>query len=193
MKKEILISVDIEADGPIPGEYSMTSLGACAAVIRSENGECENLDVDQDTFYVEFKPISEKWDPEALAIGGLPREHFEQKGTPPEKAIADFCHWVDDIGKKYGARPVFAAYPASFDWMFTYYYIMRFYGTSPFGFSGVLDMKSLISGKTGRTLSKSTKRNLPKHLFSKRKHTHNALDDALEQGIFLQNILAWKV
>lgn len=26
----IYISVDIEADGPIPGEYSMLSIGACA-------------------------------------------------------------------------------------------------------------------------------------------------------------------
>jgi ribonuclease T len=28
-KKECLISVDVETSGPIPGDYSMLSLGAC--------------------------------------------------------------------------------------------------------------------------------------------------------------------
>jgi ribonuclease T len=28
-EREIYFSVDIEASGPIPGEYSMLSLGAC--------------------------------------------------------------------------------------------------------------------------------------------------------------------
>ena len=28
-RSEIYFSVDIEANGPIPGEFSMTSLGAC--------------------------------------------------------------------------------------------------------------------------------------------------------------------
>ena len=46
------IMVDIEANGPIPGDYSMTSLGA---VIVDE--KLDNL------FKMNLKPISEKFDP----------------------------------------------------------------------------------------------------------------------------------
>ncbi|SSH65668.1 Uncharacterised protein [Klebsiella pneumoniae] len=29
IEKEIFVSVDVEASGPIPGKYSMLSIGAC--------------------------------------------------------------------------------------------------------------------------------------------------------------------
>ena len=57
------IVVDIEADGPIPGDYSMISIGA---VIVDESLE--------KTFYGTLNPISEKWNPKALAISGFSRE-----------------------------------------------------------------------------------------------------------------------
>lgn len=46
LKDEEFISVDIEASGPIPGEYSMLSIGAC---------QVDNID---NAFYVELRPIS---------------------------------------------------------------------------------------------------------------------------------------
>jgi len=51
------IMMDVESDGPIPGDYSMISFGA---VIVNEN-----LDK---TFYGKLKSISDKYIPEALAI-----------------------------------------------------------------------------------------------------------------------------
>jgi hypothetical protein len=47
--------VDIEADGPIPGDYSMICFGAVLVD--------EKLDR---SFYGQVHPISEKHDPEAL-------------------------------------------------------------------------------------------------------------------------------
>jgi len=35
-KKEIYVSIDIEADGPIPGPYSMLSIGAVAFTPEGE-------------------------------------------------------------------------------------------------------------------------------------------------------------
>ena len=58
-----VIMVDIESDGPIPGDYSMVSFGA---VIVEEGLE--------KTFYGQLKPISEKWIPEALQVSGFSRE-----------------------------------------------------------------------------------------------------------------------
>lgn len=48
-RSEIYISVDIEASGPIPGEFSMLSLGACIV------GDTGN------TFYAELKPINDNF------------------------------------------------------------------------------------------------------------------------------------
>ncbi len=60
------IMVDIEADGPIPGDSSMVSLGAVVV----ESGL-------KRTFYGELKPISEKFMPEALAVSK--RWHFRNR------------------------------------------------------------------------------------------------------------------
>ncbi len=191
MKKELLISVDIEADGDIPGEYSMTSIGATPAVIRFADGTFKKLNVKEDGFYADLKPISDKWIPEALAVGGLPREHFVEKGQEPSEVMKNFVDWIKFVSDKYKAPPRFTAYPASYDWLWVYWYLIKFYGKSPFGFSGVLDMKTLASVKGNRIISQSSKKTLPKHLLSKLPHTHNALDDAREQGVFLQNLLEW--
>ena len=57
------IMVDIEADGPIPGDYSMVCFGAIVVEPSLDR-----------TFYGKLKPISEKWIPEALQVSGFSRE-----------------------------------------------------------------------------------------------------------------------
>src|SRR5512134_2794959 len=51
------VMVDIEADGPIPGDYSMICFGA--VIVEPSLSK---------TFYGQLRPISEQWQPEALAI-----------------------------------------------------------------------------------------------------------------------------
>ena len=55
------IMVDIESDGPIPGDYPMISFGAILV----------NNALDK-TFYGKLKPISDKFIPEALKVSRLP-------------------------------------------------------------------------------------------------------------------------
>jgi hypothetical protein len=57
------IMVDVEADGPIPGDYSMISLGAIVVEPSLST-----------TFYAELQPISERWNPDALKVSGFTRE-----------------------------------------------------------------------------------------------------------------------
>lgn len=57
------IMVDIESDGPIPGDYSMICFGAVVVEAGLER-----------TFYGQLRPISEKFIPEALAVSGFTRE-----------------------------------------------------------------------------------------------------------------------
>ncbi len=187
-RRDLYISCDIEADGPIPGPYSMSSLGA--AVAGTFDGSVFTAaDPDEQTFYRELRPISPDFVPAAAAVAGLDRERLEREGADPAAAMADFARWVEDVAA--GARPVFVAYPLGFDWMFVYWYLMRFAGRSPFGHSSCLDVKTLYAVKAGVPITGTGKRSMPRHLHSRRRHTHNALDDAAEQADLFANLMRW--
>jgi hypothetical protein len=77
---------------------------------------------------------------------------------------------------------VLVAYPLSFDWTWLYWYFIRFsaYG-SPFGYSQCFDIKTALAVKAGIPISEAGRSKLDSSLVSKRRHTHHALDDAIEQ------------
>lgn len=184
---EVYFSVDIEADGPIPGPYSMISVGVAVAGVREESFTA--IDPTRSTFYRELRPISDEYDPAALAVSGLERDALLRDGTDPAVAMADLVAWVRKTAG--GARPVVVAYPACYDWMFLYWYLVRFTGASPFGHSGCLDMKTLYATKARVALTGATKRAMPPGLLSQRRHTHHALDDAVEQAELFANLVRW--
>lgn len=188
VKPSLYISVDIEADGPIPGPYSMLSLGAAVAGVQDADGFTP-ADPEHRTFYRELRPISEEFVPQALAVSGLDRERLRTKGAEPAVALAEFSRWVRKVSAD--AQPVMCGYPASYDWTFLYWYLIRFTGESPFGHSGSLDMKTLYATKAGLPLRAVSKRAMPRELLSKRRHTHHALDDAIEQAELLANLMGW--
>jgi DNA polymerase III epsilon subunit-like protein len=173
VKEDVFVSVDTEADGPIPGEYSMISVGA-VVVGRPES-----------TFYRELRPISERFVPEALAVSGLDRDRLLREGADPEEAMRAFAAWLGEVCP--GRRPVFVGFNATFDWMFVTYYFHRFTGNNPFGISG-LDIKAYYMGALGKKAWGDTaKRNMDKRFLSDAPHTHHALDDAREQAeVFLK-------
>jgi DNA polymerase III epsilon subunit-like protein len=188
MGADFYISVDIEADGPIPGPFSMLAFGL--AVAGRFDGECFTaLDPDTGTFYRELQPISDDFDPEALKVAGLDRERLARDGALPEAAMRDAAKWIADQAG--GARPVLVGYPVVFDWMFLHWYFMRYAGESPFGFSGALDMKTMYQQKAGALLSLAGRSDLPAELRSSREHTHNALDDAIEQAEIFAKLFSW--
>lgn len=187
-RPSLYISVDIEADGPIPGPYSMISFGAAVAG-RQDGASYTAADPERDTFYRELRPISEAFVPEALAVSGLDRDRLLREGAEPAAAMAEFRAWVRAVSA--GAQPVMCAYPASFDWTFLYWYLMNFGGDSPFGHSGCLDMKTLYAAKARVPLRAAVKGRMPSELLSRRPHTHHALDDAVEQAELMSNLMAW--
>ncbi|WP_327352384.1 3'-5' exonuclease [Streptomyces sp. NBC_01304] len=195
IRPSLYISVDIEADGPIPGPYSMISFGAAVAGRQDGEGKGDGggwhpADPEAQTFYRELKPISEEFVPEALAVSGLDRERLKEEGSEPALALGEFTQWVREVSGG-GAQPVMCGYPASYDWTFLYWYLIRFTGESPFGHSGCLDMKTLYATKAGLPLRAVAKGTMPRHLLSRRRHTHHALDDAIEQAELLGNLMAW--
>jgi hypothetical protein len=149
------VMVDVEADGPIPGDYSMVSFGA--VLVR------ERLDK---TFYGRLRPISDRWVPEALAVSGFSREEtlaFDE----PKAVMEGFAGWLKENVK---GRPMFVSDNNGFDWQFINWYFWHFTGGNPFGHSST-NLGSLYKG-----LVRDTRQNF-KHL-RKTAHTHHAVDDA---------------
>ncbi|MBV8758960.1 MAG: 3'-5' exoribonuclease [Deltaproteobacteria bacterium] len=145
------VMVDIEADGPIPGDFSMVALGAVVV----EPGLSR-------AFSSRLRPISDRWVPEALAVSGYTREQtlaFDD----PKSAMQRLAAWLP-------AKSVFVADNNGFDWMFVCWYFHHFLGKNPFGFSSQ-NLGSLYKG-----LVKDARASF-KHL-RKTAHTHDPVDDA---------------
>jgi hypothetical protein len=98
--------------------------------------------------------------------------------------MRDYVDWLRELPGK----PVFVGYPASFDFMFVYWYLMRFVGESPFSHSA-LDIKTFAMCMLGAGYTESTKKHMPREWFDDLPHTHVALDDALGQGALFCNML----
>ena len=81
---DLYFSVDIEADGPIPGPFSMLSFGLVVAG-RFDGRQFESRLDRPDTFYRELKPISRSFVPEALEVSGLDRDRLEREGADPAR------------------------------------------------------------------------------------------------------------
>jgi DNA polymerase III alpha subunit (gram-positive type) len=149
------VMVDIESDGPIPGDYSMVCFGA----VIVEPGL-------QRTFYGKLRPISDKFIADALAVSGFSREATIEFDDP--KAVMEtFRDWIKAECK---GRAMFISDNNGFDWQFINWYFHHFLGNNPFGFSST-NLGSLYKG-----LTKDTFVNF-KHLRQTR-HTHHPVDDA---------------
>lgn len=150
------IMVDVESDGPIPGDYSLVSFGAVLVD--------EQLDK---TFYRQLHPISDKFIPEALAVSGHSREETLQFGDPAA-AMQDFAAWLQQVAGN--ERLIFISDNNGFDWMFICWYFHHFVGKNPFGFSSQ-NLGSLYKGLVNDTFKTF------KHL-RRTTHTHHPVDDA---------------
>lgn len=151
------IVVDVEADGPCPGLYSMVSFGAVLVEPGLER-----------SFLRTTAPISDAFIPEALAVSGFSRSQHLDFGNP-QTAMEDFAEWLNTNGT---GRPVFISDNPAFDWQWINYYFHRYTGSNPFGFSA-RRIGDLYAGMQ----RDAYKANEWKRL-RKTKHTHNPVDDA---------------
>jgi hypothetical protein len=177
---EIYVSTDVEADGPIPGPNSMLSFASAAyaadkTLLATFSANLEALPG------AAPDPKTMQWwatQPEAWAA-------CRRYPEPPDVALRRYVHWLRALPGK----PVFVGYPASYDFLFVYWYLMRFVGESPFSFSA-LDVKTYAMALLRTDYRRATKRNMPRRWFDPHVHTHVALNDAIEQGALFCNMLA---
>lgn len=179
-RSEIYVSTDVEADGPILGINSMLSFGSAAYLADKTLVGTFSVNLELLPGASADSKTMRWWQSQPEAWQAC-RENIE----PPELAMKNYLAWL----KTLPGIPVFVGYPAAYDFMFVYWYLIRFTGESPFSHSA-LDIKTLAMALMKTTYLQSTKKNMPKHWFDKLPHTHRALDDALEQGALFCNMLA---
>jgi len=188
-QEDIYFSADIEADGPIPGRFSMLSFALVVAGTYDGN-RFERIDPMRFTFYRELRPISDNIDEAALAVSGLDRDRLVAEGQEPHSAMTEAADWVRDMAGE--RQPVLAAMPVAFDWTWLYWYFTAFTTDgSPFGVSQCFDVKTAYVVKAGEPIARSHRGELPAQLLSDRPHTHNALDDAAEKADVFANLFEW--
>ncbi len=179
-RTEIYVSTDVEADGPIPGPNSMLSFASAA--FTSDKRLLGTFSANLITL-PDARPdpkTSAWWATQPDAWAACRRDLRE-----PADALADYVRWLEALP----GLPVFVGYPAAYDFLFVYWYLMRFVGRSPFSHSA-LDVKSYAMALLGTGYRDVSKRTMPKAWFDPAPHTHVALDDALEQGGLFCNMLA---
>jgi len=183
-------SADVETDGPVPGPFSMLSFALVYA--GTFDGERFSRPRSWDTsFYRELKPISDRWEPEALTVNGLDRARLAREGADARDAMSAATAWVRDIAA--GRRPILVAYPLSFDWTWMYWYFVNFSTAgSPFNHSGCFDLKTAFAIKADVPIARAGRDQMVPELVPQRPHTHHALDDAIQQAELFANVFEWK-
>lgn len=186
---EIYVSTDVEADGPIPGPHSMLSLASVAYRMQGFAGGDPQKQV-LGTFSANLDLLPEaSADPRTQAWWqGFPEAWAACRHEPrsPQAVMDEYLKWV----KALPGRVIFLGFPASWDFMWVYWYLVRFTGERPFR-EHAIDVRSYAMGMRKVSFQETARTYLPKRWFDTAlPHTHVALDDALEQGAMFCNMLA---
>lgn len=188
-KCDMYFSADVETDGPIPGPYSMLSF----AIVKAGEFDGRTFVKPSDysaSFRANLRPISTEFEPEALKVNGMDRDRLLTEGQDPVEAMTEEAEWVR--AQSGAGSPVLVAYPLSFDWTWLYWYFVRFArGGSPFNHSRCFDIKTAYAVKARQPIAGAGRMSLPPELQATGPHTHDALDDAIEQAEIFANLFEW--
>lgn len=171
---ECFISIDVECSGPIPGDYSLLSIGACVVGRRDE------------TFYAVLKPINDNAVPAAIKVTGFEMAQLQLTGELPNDVFTKFRDWVLRVSET--AKPVFVGFNAGFDWSFVNWYFHHFLGDNPFG-AAPLDIKAYYMGRSGCRWDETKSSRLPPEFQPSKPGTQHALADAQAQAEIFEKML----
>ena len=187
---DVYFSADVETDGPIPGPFSILSFALVFAGTFDGRQFTQPQNYQQ-SFYRELRPISEDFQSEALRVNGLDRDRLLIEGQAPEVVMTEAARWIREIVGQ--GKPILVAYPLSFDWSWLYWYFTKFSTDgSPFNHSLCFDIKTAFAVKAGIPISEAGKSQLLPSLRPQNRHTHHALDDAIEQAEIFARVFQWE-
>ena len=183
LTKDTIISFDIETTGLVGGTHSMIALGAVAYRNGTEVShfygclkEWEGSERDTDTMLFWSRNRAE-WD------------RIRKASRPPEEVIQEFVSWAETLP----APRTLAAWPSTFDSAFLFWYINKFSGSAAvnklFKQFRALDMRTYVAALMAVPYSEAERRILPDDWKENLPYTHNALDDARQQGVIFMNVL----
>lgn len=152
-----LYVIDVEADGISPASGSMVCFGAVMVSDMST------------TFYGKTAPITDTWNPEALAISGFTRNDHKNFDDP-KVVMQNFANWVNETKEN---NAVFISDNPAFDWQWINYYFDLYNIKNPFGYSARRIGDLYCGLQRDGNLNKEWKKK-----YRKTKHTHNPVDDA---------------
>ena len=180
---EIYLSLDIEADGRVPGISSMLSFGLAAFDIEKNFlGTFERN--------LELLPNA-KPHPDTEEFWRNNKEAYDLSRVNtvnPYNAMMDCNKWITSIRNTFGKTVTVAGYPATFDYMWFNWYMTAYLGHNAMGF-GAFDAKSYGAAMLKKTFRSTAKRTMPRNWFDNSPHTHVALDDAISQGAMIVNMV----
>jgi hypothetical protein len=187
--KEIFVSVDVEFDGENPNKNSLLSIGAVA---YSDDPTSKNGYSEVSRFYTNFKPLQGHSPSEDTTnnFWNLPENSEALKllqvdKKEPQEAMESFSSWVNSLDGK----PSLIAFPLEIEEKWLSHYINETGISLPF-VAGI-DIKEYLS-ETEKLLPHDQE-HLREEWQSKHPYTHNALDDATQQGETFMNVRAWKL
>src|SRR5262245_4099310 len=129
---EIYVSTDVEADGPIPGPHSMLSFASAA--FTADKTPVGTFSANLTTLPgATGDPKTMEWWQTQPAAWAACRDNARE----PAVVMPEYVRWL----KSLPGKPVFVGYPAAYDFLFVYWYLIRFTGESPFSHSA-LDIKT---------------------------------------------------
>jgi len=186
-KREIYISVDIETTGPIPGEFSMLSLGGVAFA-----READGTTIEVAEFYEKLAPLDaqrgHRWDQNTLdwwlGYPDILREALADP-KPPEEVMHRFVAWARTLGGD--DKVTLVASPAGFDGMFVNWYAVRSTGLGydrlPWKHR-VLDLRTYAAATLRIPYHDAHESAIAKMIDFEPSvpHNHVAVQDAREQG-----------
>lgn len=177
--RELYVSTDIETNGPVVGKHAMLSIGS--AVFTDDKQLLATFSANLQT------PPGTEPDEHTMRWWATQPEAWAASRANPESPAAAMTRYVAWLNGLPG-KPVFVAYPAAFDFPFVLWYLNRFAGENPFGYS-VIDIKTFAMAVLRQPYRECGKASMPAEWFDPAPHTHVALDDAIEQGRLFCNML----
>ena len=176
---EIYVSTDVETDGPVAGRHSMLSIGSAAYTADKKLLSTFSANLETLPEFSADAHTTAWWATQPDAWTACRRDQQN-----PCEAMKKYLVWL----KSLPGKPVFVAYPAAFDFPFVYWYLTQYAGENPFGHA-VIDIKTYAMAVLRKPYRACGKKSMPPAWFDPGKHTHVALDDALEQGSLFCNML----
>lgn len=187
MITDLILSIDTEFNGDIPGINSLWSIGAAAMSIEKENGLYVPKLIDQ--FEINLNELPGTTSHESNMMFWEQHQqawyYCRQNTIEPRNAVEQFDAWLKQLPRKY----IVATWPANADVGYIEYYFEKFLKKRPFP-DFLLDLRSYSFAMFKQESWKDAgMKDLPEGWKPKNPTPHRAGADAIAQGYLACNLI----